>query len=110
KLLTSSDTPSSSSTCFMVTGKVAELELVLNAKSCAGLMALKKSGYFILVNSFKMEGYTTSMTKNNPPKTTKLYFKRASSKVTALSGLSPAISTIKEAIKANTPYGAISMI
>src|SRR5690606_40337810 len=39
KLLTSSETPSSSSTCFIVTGRVAELELVVKASSWAGRMA-----------------------------------------------------------------------
>ena len=103
KLEMFSDTPSSSSVIFMVTGSVALLELVEKASNCAGRIALKKwpTGTFVI--NLSKSGNMTIMTIKRPANTIKLYLSKAKSSVRAESGSSPAISTIKEAIKANTP-------
>ena len=53
---TSSDTPSFSSTRSMVTGRVAPLELVVNATSCTGAIPWKNTFHFMGVNSFSSTG------------------------------------------------------
>ena len=103
KLLTCSETPISSSTNFIVTGKVAELEEVEKPSNIAGLNALIKSLNGIFVNDLRIKEYIPTMTRKSPPKTTKVYFNKASNSSTAESGFSPAISTIRDAISANTP-------
>ena len=51
KLATSLSTPKFSSTHSIVTGKVAALELVENASSCAGAIPRTKKEIFRLVKS-----------------------------------------------------------
>gem|GEM_PF-5340849 len=64
----------------MVTGKVALLELVEKASSCAGRIALKKSLTRTFDMAFSRSGNITSMAINSPAKTIKLYFNKAKSK------------------------------
>src|SRR5690606_10344818 len=94
----------------IVTGNVAALLDVENAKVCAGAKPLKKPLYEIfLTNVLRTNGYAAKIISNNPAKTVKEYQLKLLKISITFPISSPAILLTTPANKANTKNGAACM-